>query len=91
LWYAHATGNYALQSHELHHREYPQFNNHSSMPSSYNHPPQESLEQHFPTAHIDDLEEMVTNSWQVGVPIPNLLTLMHLISHVHIVIILLTG
>jgi hypothetical protein len=33
--------------------------NHSSMPSSYNHPPQESLVQHFPTAHIDDLEERV--------------------------------
>ena len=27
------------------------------MLSSYNHPPQESLVQHFPTAHIDDLEE----------------------------------
>ena len=38
-WYAHATGNYALQSDELHHLEYPQFNTHSSMPSSYNHPP----------------------------------------------------
>jgi hypothetical protein len=33
--------------------------NHSSMPSSYNHPPQESLVQHFPTAHFDDLEERV--------------------------------
>ena len=29
------------------------------MPSLYNHPPQESLVQHFPTAHIDDLEERV--------------------------------
>ena len=29
------------------------------MPSLYNHPPQESLVQHFPTAHIDDLEEWV--------------------------------
>jgi hypothetical protein len=29
-------------------------NNHSSLPSPYNHPPQESLVQHFPTAHIDD-------------------------------------
>jgi hypothetical protein len=29
------------------------------MPSSYNHPPQESLVQHFPIAHIDDLKEMV--------------------------------
>jgi hypothetical protein len=27
------------------------------MPSSYNPPPQESLVQHFPIAHIDDLEE----------------------------------
>jgi hypothetical protein len=31
--------------------------NHSSLPSSYNHPPQESLVQHFPTANFDDLEE----------------------------------
>ena len=29
------------------------------MPLSYNHPPQESLVKHFPTAHIDDLEERV--------------------------------
>jgi hypothetical protein len=58
-WYAHASENYALQPDELHHLEYPQFNTHSSMPSSYNHPPQESLVQHFPTAHIDDLEERV--------------------------------
>jgi hypothetical protein len=27
------------------------------MPSSYNHPPQEPLVQHFSTTHIDDLEE----------------------------------
>jgi hypothetical protein len=33
--------------------------NYSSMPSSYNHPPQESLVLHFPTTHIDDLEERV--------------------------------
>jgi hypothetical protein len=33
--------------------------NHSSMPSSYIHPPQESLVQHFSTAHFDDLEERV--------------------------------
>jgi dihydrodipicolinate synthase/N-acetylneuraminate lyase len=33
--------------------------NRSSMPSSYNHPPQESLMQHFLTAHTDDLEEGV--------------------------------
>ena len=56
-WYALASGNYALQSDELHHLEYLQFSSHSSLPSSYNHPPQESLVQHFPTAHIDDLEE----------------------------------
>ena len=30
------------------------------MPSSYNRPPQESLVQYFPIAHIDDLEERVT-------------------------------
>jgi hypothetical protein len=57
LWYAHASGNYALQLNELHHPKYPHLNTHSSMPSSYNHPPQESLVQHFPTAHIDDLEK----------------------------------
>jgi hypothetical protein len=56
-WYALASGNYALQPDELHHHEYPQFNSDSSMPSSYNPPPQESLVQHFPTAHIDDLKE----------------------------------
>jgi hypothetical protein len=56
-WYACAMGNYALQSHELYHLEYPQFNTHSSMPSSYSPPPRELLVQHFPTAHIDDLEE----------------------------------
>jgi hypothetical protein len=33
--------------------------NHSSMPLAYNHPPQESLVQHFPTIHFDDLEERV--------------------------------
>jgi hypothetical protein len=33
--------------------------NHYSMPSSYNHPLQELLVQHFPTAHFDDLEERV--------------------------------
>jgi hypothetical protein len=33
--------------------------NHSSLPSSYNHPPQGSLVQHFPTANFDDLEERV--------------------------------
>jgi hypothetical protein len=52
-------GNYALQSYELHHPKYLQLNNHSSMPSSYNLPPQESLVQYFLTAHIDDLEERV--------------------------------
>jgi hypothetical protein len=33
--------------------------NHSSMPSSYNHHSQESIVQHLPTAHIDDLEVRV--------------------------------
>jgi hypothetical protein len=31
--------------------------NHFSLPSSYDHPPQESLVQHFSTANFDDLEE----------------------------------
>ena len=30
-----------------------------NMSSSYNHPSQESLVQHFPIAHFDDLEERV--------------------------------
>jgi hypothetical protein len=42
LWQAHATGNYAPQLHKLHHPEYPQFNNSSSNPSSYNYPPKQS-------------------------------------------------
>ena len=29
------------------------------MPSPYNYPPQESLVQHFSTAHVDELEERV--------------------------------
>jgi Zn-finger protein len=29
------------------------------MPSSCNYPPQDSLVQHFPVAHVDDLEERV--------------------------------
>ena len=33
--------------------------NHASLPSSYNHSPQESLVQHFPTANFYDLEERV--------------------------------
>jgi hypothetical protein len=32
---------------------------HSSLFSSYNHPPQKSLMQHFPTTNFDDLEERV--------------------------------
>jgi hypothetical protein len=31
--------------------------NHSFMPSLYNHPPQEPLVQHFPTANINDFED----------------------------------
>ena len=31
--------------------------NHSSLPSPYNHPPQESLVQHFSSANFDDFEE----------------------------------
>ena len=57
MWYGHATGNYAFQSDELHHPKYSQFNNYSSIPSSYNPPPQESLVQYFSTTHINDLEE----------------------------------
>jgi len=36
-WQAQATGNYAPQYHELHHPEYPQFDNQSSHPLSYNY------------------------------------------------------
>ena len=56
-WYALALGNYAIQLDELHHPECLKFNTHSSMLSSYNHLPQESLVQHFPIAHIDDLKK----------------------------------
>ena len=90
LWYAHAMRNYALQSDELHHPKYSQFNTHSSMPSSYNHSPQESLVQHFATAHIDDLQARVNQLMAAGHAHTRLLTLTHLISHVHIFIILLT-
>jgi hypothetical protein len=37
-----ATGNYALQFHELHHFEFSHFNNPSSIPSSYDYPPKQS-------------------------------------------------
>ena len=36
------------------------------MPSSYIHPPQELLLQHFPTAHFDDLEERVNQLMAAG-------------------------
>jgi hypothetical protein len=42
LWEAHARGNYAPQSHRLHHYEYPQSDNPFSIPSSYNYPPKQS-------------------------------------------------
>ena len=41
-WQAHATGNYAPQVDELHHPEYSQFDNQVPIPSSCNHPPQDS-------------------------------------------------
>jgi hypothetical protein len=37
-WQAQAMGNCAPQSQELHHPDYPQFDNQSSHPSSYNYP-----------------------------------------------------
>jgi hypothetical protein len=44
-WKAQARGNYAPQFHELHHLDYPQFDNQFLHPSSYNYPPQQlSLE-----------------------------------------------
>jgi hypothetical protein len=47
-WHAHATGNYAPQSYGLHHSEYPQSDNPSSDPSSYDYlPKQSSLEENF--------------------------------------------
>jgi hypothetical protein len=52
------------------------------MPSSYNHPPQESLVQHFSTAHIDDLEERVNQLMAARHAHTSLLTLTHLIGHV---------
>ena len=41
-WQAHAMRNYAPQVDELHHPEYPQFDNQFSTPSSCNHTPQDS-------------------------------------------------
>ena len=45
-WQAHATENYAPQVDELHHPDYPQFNNQFSSHPSYDYPPkQPSLEE----------------------------------------------
>jgi hypothetical protein len=41
-WHDHATENFAPQVDELHHPEYPQFDNHFSSHSSYDYPPQTS-------------------------------------------------
>jgi exonuclease VII small subunit len=41
-WQAHVMGNYAPQSYGLHHLEYPQFDNPSSNPLSYNYPSKQS-------------------------------------------------
>jgi hypothetical protein len=41
-WHDHATENFAPQVDELHHPEYPQFNNHFSSHSSYDYPPEKS-------------------------------------------------
>jgi hypothetical protein len=42
LWQAHAMGNYAPQSYGLHHSDYPQSNNLSFNPSSYDYPSKQS-------------------------------------------------
>jgi hypothetical protein len=41
-WHDHATKNFAPQVDELHHPEYPQFDNHFSSHSSYDYPPEKS-------------------------------------------------
>jgi hypothetical protein len=41
-WQAHATGNYAPQVDELHHPDYPQFDNQFSSYSLYDYPPKRS-------------------------------------------------
>jgi hypothetical protein len=41
-WHDHATENFAPQVDELHFLEYPQFDNHFSFHSSYDHPPEKS-------------------------------------------------
>jgi hypothetical protein len=43
--------------------------NHSYMPSSYIHPPQKSLVQHFPTAHFDDFDRC--QILYIGPPLTN--------------------
>jgi hypothetical protein len=42
LWQAHATKNYAPQVDELHHLDYPQFDNQFSSHPSYDYPPEQS-------------------------------------------------
>jgi hypothetical protein len=61
------------------------------MPSSYNPSPQESLVQHFPTGHINDLEESVNQLTAARCADTQPPHTHALISHVNIVIILLTG
>jgi hypothetical protein len=69
-WQAHATENYAPQVDELHHPDYPQFDNQFSSHPSYDYPPeQSSLEETLkefmelvgqptiPTSHELSLEE----------------------------------
>jgi hypothetical protein len=41
-WHDHATENFGPQVDELHHPEYPQFDNHFSSHSSYDYPPEKS-------------------------------------------------
>jgi hypothetical protein len=42
-WHDHATENFDPQVDELHHPEYPQFNNHFFSHSSYDYPPEKSF------------------------------------------------
>jgi hypothetical protein len=59
LWQAHATGNYSPQVDELHHPEYPQFDNQFSTPSSYGYPPKLSSLEYTLKAFIQSNTQII--------------------------------
>jgi hypothetical protein len=65
FWQAQATGNYTPQYHDLHHPEYPQFENQVLHPSSYDPLPQKSSLE-------DTLKEFIERSDQSTIQVPQL-------------------